>query len=227
MSKSFTGLTAAERDAVAAAVGAAERTTSGEIFCIVARRSGHFREVPLAYAAGAALVLPLLALIAGWTPHWPFTGWVAQSDRLRLADAITAYAAVQAVLFAVVALATWPAQVRAVLTPRALKVARVRAAATEQFLAKGLHLTAARTGVLIYASLAEHRVEVVADEGIHAKVEAEVWGDVMDALVRKLKTGDPAAGFVDAVRLCGEILARHFPPRPGDVNELADRIVEI
>jgi putative membrane protein len=37
----------------------------------------------------------------------------------------------------------------------------------EQFMSHGLHLTRNRTGVLIFAALAEHRVEVIADEGIY------------------------------------------------------------
>ena len=77
------------------------------------------------------------------------------------------------------------------------------------------------------AALADHQVEVVADEGIHARVDQEVWADAAEALVQGLKRGDPAAGFEAAVSLCGAVLADHFPPRPANPNEVVDRLVII
>jgi putative membrane protein len=219
-------LTSADRQAIAEAIAEAERSTAGEIYCIVARRSADYREVPLAWAAGAALLLPLVAVLLGWSPSWP-TGWMAQSDRLPAADAITAYAALQALLFAAVAALVSIPVLKARLIPSGLKRARVRRAALDHFLAKGLQNTEARTGVLIYASLAEHRVEVVADQTIHRQVDPDVWADAVEALTAALRAGRPAEGFIQAVRLCGAVLADRFPPRPGDANELPDRLAEI
>ena len=82
-------------------------------------------------------------------------------------------------------------------------------------------------GVLLFAALTDHQVEVVADDGIHARVDQSVWGDAAEALSQGLKRDDPAAGFEAAVGLCGEVLARHFPPHPGNPNEVADRLVVI
>jgi len=48
------------------------------------------------------------------------------------------------------------------------------AEAMHQFLAQGIHLTERRTGVLIFASVAERYAEIVADNGINAKVQPEV-----------------------------------------------------
>jgi putative membrane protein len=48
----------------------------------------------------------------------------------------------------------------------------------------------------------------------------------MAALADGLKRGEPAAGFAAAIRLCGEVLAAHFPAKPGDnPNELPDAVV--
>ena len=101
------------------------------------------------------------------------------------------------------------------------------AQAWQQFLAHGLHVTEARTGVLIFAALGDHQVEVVADEGIHSKVDQAVWADAVEVLARGLRRGDPAAGFVDAVALCGAVLAEHFPPAPRNRNEVEDKLVVI
>ena len=96
-----------------------------------------------------------------------------------------------------------------------------------QFLAHGLHLTENRTGVLIFACEADHQVEVIADQNIHRKVDADVWMDAAEALARGLKADQAAEGYEQAVTLCGAVLAEHFPPSALDRNELPDRLVEI
>ena len=45
--------------------------------------------------------------------------------------------------------------------------------------------------------------------------------------MRGLKAGDPADGFVAAIQLCAEVLAREFPPAPHNPDELANRLVEL
>jgi putative membrane protein len=141
--------------------------------------------------------------------------------------AVFTYALLQAAVFLVtLALTAWmPLRLR--LVPEPLKRRRVQRLAFQQFMAKGLHQTQARTGVLILASLDERHAELIADEGIHAKVSQEVWADAMEALVLHMKNGQPTEGFVQAVRICGEVLAEHFPPGAQNPNELPDTIVQI
>jgi putative membrane protein len=81
--------------------------------------------------------------------------------------------------------------------------------------------------VLILATHDERHAEIVADEGIYAKVSPEVWAEAVAALITHMKRGDPAGGFVEAVRLCGEVLAKHFPPTGENPNELPDTIILI
>ena len=216
---------------VDAAIAAAEQTTSGEILCIVANEVSDYREAPLAWAAAAALILPLLLIPLGFGPHWlpGFAGgWTAaHSGALDESTAATlaAYAILQAVIFALVTLLGMIPGVRRALTPKSLKAQRVHRAAMEQFLAQGIHVTEARTGVLIFASLADRHVEVIADKGIYEKVKPEVWGDAVAALTKAVKEGRPADGFVEAVGLCGRVLAEHFPPTSTNPNELPDKLV--
>ncbi|MCS6625474.1 TPM domain-containing protein [Roseibacterium beibuensis] len=220
-------------DRIAAAIAAAETRTSGEIFCVMARRVSSYRDVSLGWAAAAALILPLGLIPLGFEPAW-IPGFADSWEAAHLASrdvstgqALGAYAVIQAVLFLVVYLITRLPVVTRWITPRAVRRVRVRNAAMQQFLAHGLHVTDGRTGVLIFAALADHQVEIVADEGIHARVDPSVWGDAAEALSQGLKRGDPAAGFEAAVGLCGEVLATHFPPRPSNPNEVADRLVVI
>ncbi len=226
-------LTGEVHDRIAAAIAAAEARTSGEIFCVLARRVSSYHDVSLAWAAAAALVLPLGLIPLGFEPGWipgMADSWEAAhlaSRDISAGQALGAYAVIQAVLFLAVYLITRLPAVTRWVTPRAVRRSRVRDAALQQFLAHGLHVTEGRTGVLIFAALSDHQVEIVADQGIHGRVEPSVWGDAAEALSKGLKRDAPAAGFEAAVDLCGGVLAQHFPPRAGNPNEVADRLVVI
>ena len=97
--------------------------------------------------------------------------------------------------------------------------------ALQEFHLLGLRGTRERTGVLLFVSLFEHRVVVLGDEGIHAKVGDEHWNRTKDALLAGIARGSLAEGLGAGVRACGEVLAEHFPRAPGDTNEIADRLV--
>lgn len=218
---------------IASAIAQAESRTAGEIFCVLAGKVSSYRDVSLAWAAGAALSVPLLLVGAGLDPTAlaaGFRGWevghVVEQD-VAVRQAIWAFVIMQAATFVLTFLLTSIPAVRRFVTPRGLRSARVRKAAMQQFLAHGLHVTEARTGVLLFACLADHQVEIIADRGIHEKVDQSIWGDAVEALARGLKQGDPAAGFEAAIHISGEVLAEHFPPAPRDRNELQDRLVVI
>jgi putative membrane protein len=226
------GLADADRDRIAAAVADAETRTSGEIVCVVAHRVSTYAEVPLAWAAAVALVAPSLAVALGARPlalssmfgEW-MVGHVAALDTL-VAAAIGIYALVQAALF----LAAWlvfsiPA-VRRTLTPGFIKAARVRQAALAQYVATGLPVRDDATGVVIFASLDDHRVEVIAEPAIDARTGKAAWDKAVAAVVDGMRAGRPGDGFVRAVQLCGEVLAEHFPD-DGGANRMPDRPVEI
>lgn len=222
-----------ERTEIAAAVAAAEARTSGEIYCVLAAQSSDYRETPLAWAAGAALLGPALLLLLGIEVTAPasVTGWTAAqvgaTAETAVRGALIGAILLQAVLFTAVGLLVRWRPLRLFLTAPGLKAERVRQRAQELFLAKGIHETAARTGVLVYVSLAEHRVELVADEAVDAIVEPGAWDGVVAELVKELRLRRPAKGLIDAAARCGDILARHFPPGPQNPNELPDGVVEL
>lgn len=220
-----------DHERIAAAVAKAETTTAGEIYCVLAPEVSDYRETPLAWAAASALILPALALFAGLRPHMLtdlFGGWSVAHETASDAtifSALSIYIAIQAIVFVIAALVVSLGPVRRALTPSSLKTARVHQAAMQQFLSHGLHLTEGRTGVLLFASVADHRAEVVADEGIYAKAPREVWDEVVELLIAGLKKGDAAGGFVAAIERSGQILAEHVPHRADNPNELPDGLV--
>jgi uncharacterized membrane protein len=88
----------------------------------------------------------------------------------------------------------------------------------------GMHRTAARHGVLIYVSVGDHKLAVLGDQGIHERVGQVYWERLVDAVLAHFREERPRDGLLHAVAEVGAILARHFPRRPGDVNELSDQV---
>lgn len=218
-------LTAADHARIAAAIKAAEATTSGEIFCILSSRRTDHPEIVLGFAALAAFALPMLAVLAGWEPWAVFDRW--ELEQTPVLTAIETFVALQLITFFAAAALLLATGAERFLTPGRLRVARLHRLARAQFLAHGLHETDGRTGVLIFVSLADHYAEVVADSGIYAKVPPEHWGDTVAALIARAKAGDVVAGFEEAIALAGRVLGEHFPPGALNPNEVSDRLVQI
>jgi len=199
-------LTPQDEARIAEAIRVAEQKTSGEIFCVMTAASSNYRFVPIARAAVIALAVPV--------PLYYFTSlWAEEIYLVQLAVFVGC-----AIIFSLPGL-------RHALVPRWIKRDRASAEAKRQFAAHGLHLTEARTGVLIFASLAERYVEIVADAGINAKVAPEVWDRAVQAMIDKIKEDQPVEGFIDAIRICGEVLAKHFPPGAANADELSNKLV--
>lgn len=199
-------ISAADINRVVAAIRAAEARTAGEIFCVITQSSSSYRLVPIAWAALVALIVPLPLI---YFTHSP----VGTIYLLQLAAFI-----VTAGILSLPAL-------RFRIVPKRAMHQRAHVEAMRQFLAQGLHLTEARTGVLIFASVAERYAEIVADSGINACVSSKVWEDAIAALTSAIKAGRPGDGFVSAVEMCGNVLAKHFPPGAINKDELPNRLV--
>ena len=78
--------------------------------------------------------------------------------------------------------------------------------------------TAQDNGVLIYLLLAEHAIEIVADRGLNAHVDAAHWERIIDGMRQSFRDGRFEQGLNDAVDAVDALLARHFPLQPGEHN---------
>ncbi len=214
MAGSRTRITQADHARITAAIKQAETQTDGEIFAVVAHASDSYGFVATAFAATWSLVFGLLC---GMVLSWQ--GLVYDPLWVPLAQAL-AFAAV------IICLVLFPA-FRMALVPRSVARKRASNNAVRQFLAHNLHTTQHRSGVLLFVSLAERHAEVVTDEGIDRLVDQGEWDAMVDTLIEGAKANDLAGGFVAAIEASGALLAVHFPPTPGDKNELDDRLVEL
>ena len=214
------------------AVAAAEVLTRGEIVCVVIDEAAHYGEVPLAWAAAGALLLPLLALAgAQVTRHFDYRlgGWEAghiAAAHAAIFATLGTYALFQIGLFVLLFVLFSILPIRRWLTPASHKRLHVRERAMEQFLARDLDKTREQTGVLIFVSLHDRRAEVLAGAGISDKLDQSAWNNVIADLVSGIKTGKPGDGFVAAIERCGRLLAQHFPAGQNNPNELPDALVE-
>lgn len=80
-------------------------------------------------------------------------------------------------------------------------------------------------GVLIYVLLADRRVEIVADRGIHACCRANAWTEICRGMEERFAKGDFGAGSVLGIEAVTGLLACHFPVHSDDHNELPDNPV--
>jgi hypothetical protein len=85
--------------------------------------------------------------------------------------------------------------------------------------------TEQNAGVLVYLLLADKRVEIVADRGIHARVGEAAWEAICGAMQREFAAGRFEAGAVTGVQAISDLLATHFPPRGENPDELPNRPV--
>jgi len=88
----------------------------------------------------------------------------------------------------------------------------------------GMHRTAERHGVLIYAAVKHRKLAVIGDEGIHGRVGEAYWQAVVDAMLGHFREERERDGFIHALAELAAVLRQHFPRRPDDTNELSDEI---
>jgi putative membrane protein len=198
-----------DRQRIRAAIEAAERRTRGEFVTVIAREADDYLYIPMLWAALAALSVPAVV-------PWVGQPWLA-------AHSYT----VQIVSFVVFALLFRLPAIKHRLIPRAVQHRRAHGLALEQFLEQGLHTTTERTGVLLFVSVAEHYVEIIADQGINERVAPGTWDALVAKFVSQVRQRRIADGFVETIQACGDLLETHFPDDGTVGSELPDHLVEL
>ena len=97
-------------------------------------------------------------------------------------------------------------------------------AAKRAFEKIGMDRTEEKNGVMIYLAVADHALAVIGDSGIDAKVEKDFWDALTGRMVAAFKEDRFGDGIAAAIREIGERLAKSFPRKAGDKNELSDDI---
>ncbi|MGH7491424.1 MAG: TPM domain-containing protein [bacterium] len=205
---------ATEREQIASAVKAAEGNTAGEIVPYVVERSDDY-EVAL-WRGGwslSLLVLTALLLVRVFTSLWLDLRFAQTATLILLAQGLGMLA-----VFFVPGLKRF-------FAGQDLIEQCVTRRATQAFLHEEIFKTRDRTGILVFLSLLEHKVVVMGDTGINAKVEQPDWNEVVQLLVAGMRAGEPAQALISAIQKCGELLQRKGVARhPDDTDELTDAL---
>ncbi len=89
----------------------------------------------------------------------------------------------------------------------------------------GLNKTKDQTGVLIFLSIEERKIHILADEGIEKKTNQSVWNEMIVYMTENIRSGSAGAGICAVVKKVGELLTQYFPIQGGDLNELPNEVV--
>lgn len=187
------------------AVARAESESSGEIATMVVEESDRYREAEL---LGALLISGFVAIaISIWSHH--VTIW-------------TYIPVVCLLFFPMLGLFRLVPHLKLSFVGGRRQEEAVRERALRAFYEHGLYRTREETGILIFISRLEHKVWILGDRGIDRKIPPGSWQTLADELARGIRTGRAAESLCAVVAACGAELARHFPRRADDRNELPD-----
>lgn len=219
----------ADLAAIKDAAKSAERRTSGEVVTFVVERSGRYPEAPLRGAllgatVGMAATLLWLRLYAPWgAPLWGSSSW---SEGFWTSSPVLWIAA--ATLFGAVigyGLIGSSAPLRRIFAGRASIDEQVSGRAAAAFVEEEVFNTRDRTGMLLFISRFEHRVVVLGDAGINAKVEKDEWIAIAGRLAAGIKSGHATPAVIEAIEACGRLLeAAGVERRDDDIDELPNAV---
>lgn len=185
--------------AITEAVAAIERRTDAEIVVVAVSRSGRYTDVSLAAALGGGFAA--LAFLA-WAPV-EFSG-VLFPIHAALAAGASGYAARR-----------FAGLTRRLAGASRMRV-QVREAAEAAFTQESVHGTRRRTGVLVYVSAFEGRVELLPDHGLLGRIPGARFAELE---ISCTSTAELLAGL----ERLGDLLAAHVPHVEDDnPNEVAD-----
>jgi putative membrane protein len=209
-----TFLSERDREKIRSAVENAERKTSGEIVPMVVSSSYHY---PMSDVLGAtAFAFPLSVLLT-----------LVICSRLWIENqGMWVFIGLFALLFVAchVLIRKIPPLKRLFISRREIDE-EVEEAAVTAFFREGLYKTRDETGVLVFISVFERKVWVLADRGIHTHMGQEAWVGIVDHITRGIREKRQAEAICEAVGRIGDMLATYFPIKDDDTNELGNLIV--
>lgn len=184
------------------AVRELESCSCAEVVIEIRGRSGSYAHADARFASLIAFVALLVLLFSPWPFH---AYWVA----------------IDVALLWLLALFTAKRSdaARRLMTSARERETQVRVLASSVFHERGVANTGEETGVLVYLSLMEERLEVLADRGVLEAVPTLEWNRIVAEARSKRATTQT---LIDVLRELRPLLERHLPVRPGDVDELCN-----
>jgi len=230
--KSASFFTEEENARIRTAIEKAEANTSGEIVAMVVHRSDSYREAEILGAVLTAAFCGFLLEIAIQIGFLLFSnsGWGSGStlDAELVLYGVSLWTYIPLVIVLFFPLRYLFRSYEALKLPfvgRKRIEEAVRERAVLSFFEKELYRTRDETGILIFLSLMEHKVWILADRGINSRLPHDQWKGLARELSLGMREKRACEALCSVISSCGEELARHFPRKADDTNELSDHVL--
>lgn len=191
-------------DALAQCVKGIEKDTDAEIVIVVRARSASYRQAD--YLCGSFLGFVALLFVL-FSPFHFHEYWVPVNVAVVFAGGVY--------------LSSHVAGIRRLLTTRKFRAQAARTGAAAMFYEAGIANTDAEMGVLVYLSLLERRLELIADRGVLKAVPAMEWNESLFNLHQAGRRPELKA-LNEAMCDLGALLAKYLPATGENPNELPD-----
>lgn len=96
--------------------------------------------------------------------------------------------------------------------------------ALKNFYELGMDKTKDKSGVLLFFFVSERAFQIIADEGIHKRVNDQYWNDLAVSLTAHFKEKRFCDGICEVVKEIGKKLSQEFPRQADDTNELSNDV---
>lgn len=182
-----------EQNRIDAAIVEIGRSIAADLRVVVTRVCDRYSLYPVAWAAIVALLLGALVSLL----------------RPDIASRTTIMIELWFLIVMTLLLEWLP--IRLWIVPKRVKHARAWQLAHREFNAHAMANPKQQHRILLFVSLGERYVEVVADHETHALAPAGSWNKIVDEFLATVKAGRVADGVLAAIPACGAILKTHHP----------------
>jgi putative membrane protein len=208
-------------DRIAVAIAEAEKKTSAEIVCAVATESGRYDRAE----SIVGLLFSLLGLgVAHAVAHGFILGPGEWSGTHGVGLAWQCLAVSLGFLIGSVA-ASYIHPLRALFVSRAEAVDEVWRAAARVMVLNKAESIESRAAILVYASLFERRVVVLAGKAAADALGEEGARRIRDAALEHMAKGRPGDAFMAAIQEAAGLVAYALPPRERQAHELPNKVL--
>jgi putative membrane protein len=182
-----------EHKRIDAAIVEIGQNTAANLSVVVTPVSDRYSLYPISWAAVGAIVLGGLVSL------------IRPDITSRIVIAIQMW-----FLIVMTLLLEWlPLRLR--IVPERIKHAHAWQLAHREFNAHAMANPKQQHRILLFVSLGERYVEIVADHETHALAPAGTWNKIVDEFLATVKSGHVADGVLAAIASCGAILKEHHP----------------
>lgn len=197
------------KEKIKVAICEMEQKTSSELVAVVTQKSGEYLYLSLLITSLVSLLIPFGLLFCA--PDM---------------EAKNIYEA-QLLGFMLLLLLLNVPKVLFCVLPKSILIKAAKLKAYETFQILGLHKTSNYQAVMIFVSLYEQSIEIIADSAISSKIDNALWQSTIDTFVHNIKNGHFEEGYLQAILEIGALLEHHFPIEKHDKNELTDGLIEV